>query len=209
MAAKQKNCSLCNTRRGKRSCPARQVTICTVCCANLRGKEIRCPADCPHLSESKRYSRKRMEPVRNSEITRRGERIAEVGQAAIELVFELDSRIQELTRSFPDLTDADIKESLENLKSTYETLDKGIIYTFSSPSPRVQALIRDLQKFVEEKQKALDAAGNRVYPLKHVLAALKEIQGSFDLISRKGKGCNPYREFLNSTFPPQEAIPQK
>jgi hypothetical protein len=53
---------------------------------------------------------------------------------------------------------------------------------------------------VEEKQKALDAAGNRIYPLQHVLAALKEIQGSIEQISRKGKSGNPYLEFLDSTF---------
>jgi len=196
----QKNCPFCRKRRGKRSCPARQTKICTVCCAHLRGQEIRCPADCPHLSESKRYSRKRMEPIRDSEMARRGKKIAEVGEAVIQLVFELESRIRELTKSFPDLTDPDIKEGLENLRSTYETLDKGIIYNFSSPSPRVQALIRDLQKLVEEKQKALDAAGNRIYPLQHVLAALKEIQGSIEQISRKGKSGNPYLEFLDSTF---------
>ena len=197
---KQNTCPICNNLKGKRSCPARQVKICTVCCANLRGKEIRCPADCPHLSDSKRYSRKRMEPIRDSEMARRGGEIAKVGEAVIQLVFELESRIRELTKSFPDLTDPDIKEGLENLRSTYDTLDKGIIYNFSSPSPRVQALIRDLQKLVEEKQKALDAAGNRVYPLKHVLAALKEIQGSIEQIAQKSKSSNPYLEFLDSTF---------
>jgi len=42
-------CAFCNQRKGKRTCPALQGSICSPCCGQHRLSKIECPSDCVHL----------------------------------------------------------------------------------------------------------------------------------------------------------------
>ena len=48
-------CSVCESRKGKRNCPAMGDLICPQCCGSKKEKEIDCPADCFYLGKSKKY----------------------------------------------------------------------------------------------------------------------------------------------------------
>jgi hypothetical protein len=52
-------CVYCHQRKGKRSCPALGGEICTTCCGEHRGKEIRCPNDCVYFIPHEAYQRER------------------------------------------------------------------------------------------------------------------------------------------------------
>ena len=199
-------CHICGKQRGKRLCPSKDAYICASCCASFRGKEIECREDCPHLRQSRRYSAKRIEPVRDSELARRGRLVRELGEPAVRLLFELEQRIGRLHHTFSDLTDEEVREGTDLLRNTYETLDKGIIYDFSSPSPRVQALIRTLKELLDEREKALNIAGNRVFPLSTIVTVLGEISNSVASLRDKGKGANPYLNFVHSTAMPNSTV---
>lgn len=192
-------CSICRKRRGKRACPSKEDFICAACCAAARGREITCREECAYLRQSRRYTRTRTEPVHDAELARRGALIPKLGEPAINLVFELEARIRQIQQAFTDLTDEEVREGAELLRNTFETRDRGIIYDFTSPSPRVQALIRALSELIEEREKAMDAAGNRIYPLKTVIAALGEITNAITHLGNRSKGTNPYLGFVNAT----------
>jgi len=48
-------CPLCSERSAKRFCPAKQTTICAVCCGMKREVEIDCPGSCVHLKAGRSY----------------------------------------------------------------------------------------------------------------------------------------------------------
>ncbi len=52
-------CSQCQKRRAKRRCPALGADLCPLCCGLLRGKKLRCPPACPHLSRHRPYQEQR------------------------------------------------------------------------------------------------------------------------------------------------------
>lgn len=53
-------CVKCNKRKGKRHCPALGKSICSLCCGQLREKEIHCPASCSFLAQHKPYQDQRV-----------------------------------------------------------------------------------------------------------------------------------------------------
>jgi len=55
-----KKCPRCNTRKSKRSCPALGQSLCTLCCGQIREKEVHCPSDCAFLSKHRSYQEKRI-----------------------------------------------------------------------------------------------------------------------------------------------------
>ncbi len=52
-------CKRCEKRKAKRLCPALGISLCSLCCGQIRQKEVHCSADCPHLSKHISYQEKR------------------------------------------------------------------------------------------------------------------------------------------------------
>jgi hypothetical protein len=52
-------CKRCEKRKAKRFCPALGISLCNLCCGQIRQKEVHCPSDCPHLSKHTSYQEKR------------------------------------------------------------------------------------------------------------------------------------------------------
>ncbi|MBN2057110.1 hypothetical protein JW905_19445 [bacterium] len=47
-------CTLCQSRKAKRHCPALDRGICSICCAKQRLVDIECPEDCRYLEQRRR-----------------------------------------------------------------------------------------------------------------------------------------------------------
>ena len=52
-------CAICQQRKAKRRCPTVDGSICPICCATKRGKEISCPDSCSHYRAGETYQRRR------------------------------------------------------------------------------------------------------------------------------------------------------
>ena len=52
-------CPKCNSRKGKRLCPALSAQICSLCCGEHRLRTIPCPSDCSYLDGESYQTRKR------------------------------------------------------------------------------------------------------------------------------------------------------
>ena len=57
--AKSSKCSYCSRRKGKRTCPALNGSVCTLCCGQHRLTEIECPDDCVYLGHEGYQARRR------------------------------------------------------------------------------------------------------------------------------------------------------
>src|SRR5207245_9150465 len=53
-------CVYCHGRKGKRSCPALNGLICSICCGENRLTKIACPPACPYLAAGTHYQRPRV-----------------------------------------------------------------------------------------------------------------------------------------------------
>ena len=121
-------CPICNHRKVKRFCPARGENICAVCCGTEREVTIDCPADCPHLVDSRKYDEGRRQ-VDWSKVPFADVRIPfEFAQSHTPLLMALISSIGEYARDHRQVVDTDAIAALQALAETYRTLSSGLYY---------------------------------------------------------------------------------
>jgi hypothetical protein len=144
-------CPVCGDRKPKRSCPALQQTICTVCCATKRQSEINCPPDCVYLSSAKAHP--------PAVVQRRQERdlgfllplVSDLTETQYRLVVVFQSVIvKHADRAMPPLLDVDVAEGAAAAAATLETSRKGIIYRHQAVSVPAQRLTDELARVVAE-----------------------------------------------------------
>jgi hypothetical protein len=135
-------CILCASRRGTRPCPALKTDICTICCGTKRRRTVDCPEDCQFLKQGRRYQEQRAGDT---------EPLKRVRELDAEYVNALDQSILEVRNNrFRDLLDREVKEALENVLKTVETAEKGLLYEYRSPDPRIQILADSVKRVADE-----------------------------------------------------------
>src|SRR5438094_9292914 len=72
-------CVYCHGRKGKRSCPALNGLICSICCGENRLTKIACPADCPYLEAGTDYQRQRVGELFRQDRRRAYREVLEIG----------------------------------------------------------------------------------------------------------------------------------
>jgi len=144
-------CILCNQRKGKRFCPAKNTSICAQCCGEKRVTEIDCPPDCAYLFSGQAYQsvKKYSAQLRQEEDLVKRRKLYETSQAFGPVFGKIEQSIITYSASLQTLTDAHILEAVTLLKETYRTEQKGVIYEHTSNNPLVQALVRDLKEALE------------------------------------------------------------
>jgi hypothetical protein len=119
-----KKCPRCNSRKAKRFCPALDESVCSLCCGQLREKEVHCPTACPFLSKHKSYQEKRIfekkhtpqrTPVLEEEDLLKDERMAW-------LAFHIETPVLEYAKREPSFND---REALLALEYVHEKIRKG------------------------------------------------------------------------------------
>jgi hypothetical protein len=144
-------CPVCRDRKPKRSCPALQQTICTVCCATKRQIEIDCPADCVYLSSAKAHP--------PAVVQRRQERdlgfllplVSDLTETQYRLVVLFQSVVvKHAERAVPPVLDVDVAEGAAAAAATLETSRKGIIYQHQAVSVPAQRLTDEVARVVAE-----------------------------------------------------------
>lgn len=160
MTPSKRTCPLCQTRRAKRFCPAKQVRICPVCCGQKREVEIDCPADCVYLHSGREYERSRR--ARLGEGGQLTERLwSRAFQARnMELLMGLWTTIDQSRSELPSLVDADVREVLERLARTFRTLESGLYYDHVPDTLTQKALYGSLKSLLEKLQKPEDLSAS-------------------------------------------------
>jgi len=168
-------CPVCRDRRPKRSCPALQQTICTVCCATKRLVEINCPADCVYLSSAKAHP--------PAVVQRRQERdvgfllplVSDLTETQYRLVVLFQSiTVKHAEQAVPPLLDVDIAEGAAAAAATLETARKGIIYEHQAVSVPAQRLTDEYARIVGELIKQNPSQQGRIE--RDAAAALRKLE---------------------------------
>ena len=160
MTPSKRTCPLCQARKAKRFCPAKQASICPVCCGQKREVEIDCPGDCVYLHSGREYERSRRARLGDREplTARLWDRSFQARH--MELLTGLWSTIHESRSQSPDLVDGDVREVLERLARTYRTLEGGIYYDHVPDTLTQKALYGSLKSLLDKLQKPEDLSAS-------------------------------------------------
>jgi hypothetical protein len=181
-------CVKCDKRKGKRHCPALGKSICSLCCGQLREKEIHCPPSCSFLAQHKPYQDQRVLEKRHAERPKAFSRETDIlsDERLAWLVFNIEVPIAQFAGNETDLVDRDALLALEYVREKVEK-EKGLIIV---PDSRLQpkndlgeAIFQSLQQCRYEKKIILPGSiqtykkEEKIRCLDRVIFAAKQIAG--------------------------------
>jgi hypothetical protein len=122
-------CPRCGQRKAKRSCPALERTICTVCCATERLVTIDCPEDCPHLASARAFPAATTRRQQEADVSVLLPSIRELTERQYQLFFLFQNVIaQAQPEGLMRVTDRDVADAAGSVAKALETAVKGVIY---------------------------------------------------------------------------------
>ena len=158
-------CTLCETRKEKRFCPALHARICPACCGKHRELILDCPSDCIYLKQARAYDRFRPELLEDERWFVHVQ-VDDLLDAHPVLLEDLLESITQTALGNSSLRDRDVIEALTALARSFETrANSGLHYEPMRPSLTQQALIQELREVIAD----YEAEGREVsdLPLHH------------------------------------------
>jgi hypothetical protein len=195
-------CSLCETRKPRRRCPAVRGEICAQCCGTEREVTIDCPFDCENLREARR--REKLVPVEPDKFPNPDIPVSESFLREHEALLGLVGRgVLTAAVQTPGAVDEDVREALGSLVRTYRTLQSGLVYE-TLPSGGVASVIhgRVQQAINELRQQVTQSSGAasmfRDSEVLGILVFLERLAIDRNNGRRRGK---VFLDFLRGHFP--------
>jgi hypothetical protein len=112
-----------------------------------------------------------------------------------EVLRSIESALVETRRNrFRDLSDSEVKEALELLIKTVETLDKGIIYEFKATDPRIQMVIDSVHEAVNRHT---EGKNQPKIDRKEAIACLRSILATVKLHRKRSTSKTAYLDFTS------------
>jgi len=189
-------CAICHKRKPKRHCPGVNGEICSLCCGTERENSITCPLDCPYLQEAHRYEWERNPGEEMQEVPYPQHEILDnflyhhdafIGMIAVAML----KRSLEL----PAVQDSDLREALDGLIRTRETLASGLYYESVPTMPVPEALFRAVQELLADTGPKVQMKESDVMKCLVFLARLAAARYN-------GRPrCRSFLGFLRSQFP--------
>lgn len=131
-------CRRCDKRKAKRFCPALGQSICSLCCGQLREKELHCPPDCPYLSKHKSYQEKRIIEKRRISPHRQTFEEEDIlkDERMAWLAFHIEAPLKEYFEKKPSLNDKHALLALEYVRKKIEKDKSLILFPDNSLKPQ-------------------------------------------------------------------------
>jgi hypothetical protein len=143
-------CVLCDQRKGKRFCPAKNSVICAQCCGEKRVLEIDCPESCQYL-QAGRERESVQEGSRHFRIHSQleQERLSRVLENHEPVLAELQMAIAAERQTSRNLTDQDVAEALDCQLKTLRTEANGVLYETTSENWRAESLRKQFSSLIQ------------------------------------------------------------
>jgi hypothetical protein len=191
-------CPLCTERSAKRFCPAKQTSICAVCCGTKREVEIDCPSSCAYLKSGRSYESE-TKPLDPDVVARaksfRPNFVEEYGP-----VLEILGRaVAEERQRSPWIVDRDVMEVYRALSATMKTLSSGIHYESLPEGPARIAMFRTLKTLLDSMMSPTDAQ-QRALRVSEVLEVLDFLLVAVAANSSGRPRSRQYLDWLSSMF---------
>lgn len=203
-------CVICNQRKGKRFCPAKNAHICAQCCGEKRVVEIACPVDCQYLKTGQEFQsiKKYIAMVSQEENPTRRQKFFSAMSRWGSLLSTIEKCVVEFGSTLSTLRDRDVLAAVKLVKKTYETERKGLIFEHSSSDPIAQSLSRDLRERLEEARKAETGSDATAVPgIDDLIESLEAVQMNIEYHLRSEQGEAAYLRFTARNHPEAAARP--
>jgi hypothetical protein len=190
------SCAICQKRKPKRHCPGVRGEICALCCGTERENSVTCPFDCPYLQEAHRYEWERnpgapidgipypQHEIHDNFLYHHDAFIGMIATTMLKRALEL-----------PAVQDSDLREALDGLIRTRETLASGLYYESIPQAPVPEALFRTAQQFLEETAPKVPVKEPEILKCLVFLARLAAARDN-----RRSR-CRAFVGFLRKQFP--------
>jgi hypothetical protein len=203
------SCSICNTRKEKRFCPAVHGRICPTCCGTEREVTLDCPSDCPYLQQARRN-----ESTRDLHALDREAWFPQV-EVPANFLYEhepllggMSFGVARVARADRSLHDPDVIAALTAMAKTYETLvNSGLHYESPVAHAGQQAVIAELQKMLAEYRAVEEK--HRGYSTLRDSEMLKSVVYLLRLAIGKTSGrprSRAFLDFVSEQFPEQSSV---
>jgi len=155
------SCSICETRKEKRFCPAIHGRICPQCCGEQREVTLDCPSDCVYLRQAREHEKPRaLEQLDQSSLFPEVELSEGFLHEHDALLMGTSFALAKGVQKNREIKDSDLIAALSALAKSYETLvNSGLHYENSSPNLAQQAIMAEVQELLkgyrEEEEKNL------------------------------------------------------
>jgi len=145
-----KKCSLCNSRRGRRACPALGHSICPTCCGSKRLVEINCPSDCGYLRSSQSHPPALVQRQREQDLGFLIPLLEGMTERQQQLTLSVQSFLRTDRANTPTMLDDDVVQATRAVAETYETASRGIIYEHNAGLASAELLASELRTLVKD-----------------------------------------------------------
>lgn len=194
-------CILCNRRKGRRFCPAKNATICAQCCGEKRVLEIDCPESCEFLKvgRAREADLEALRHYRTSDPFEQEKRTRVLANFET-VVARLQAVIAAERESSRDLSDADVAEALDCVLKTLRTEEHGVIYEAASNNLRVESLRRRVSMLVESCRYPKEPDQQRIL-LKDAIECLEVMRAVIASHLEAGPSSLSFVDFLVRNIP--------
>lgn len=204
-------CVLCDQRKGKRFCPAKNNLICAQCCGEKRVLEIDCPETCEYLKAGRERETEDFYRHMRSRDPETHQKMMHFVSEHQDALAHLEYMLARERLSDRNLTDNDVLQAVNILLDTYRTEDKGVLYEKTSDDLRVEALRRELKKVIEsfrnpegqDKKGIVDPTASRMQ-LSEAIECLEFLRSIATAYLEDRGTASGYVDFLARLFPREE-----
>jgi len=134
-------CDSCNSRKGKRNCPALAGSICSQCCGSKQEVEINCPKDCFYLAKAKQYLTERQNAKNMLDFEREMNSVIRNEEPHLDVLQNIEFVISAVSQDRGDISDRHVEAALECLMELGKAqLDLPSKFLTTLP-PNIQAVV--------------------------------------------------------------------
>jgi hypothetical protein len=188
-------CVSCESRKGKRNCPALGDVICNQCCGSKKEKEIICPLDCFYLRKSKKYFSNRQDSQKINDFDREMKSIIGNEEPYIDVLQNVEAVISNIYNERRNICDKDVETALEYLMEMGKgQLDLPSKFLTDIP-PHIQTIV-DVVNDILEFRESFGMREDLITRLKCIYRVLDSIKTHHD---PGDKGS--YLKFIGSFLP--------
>ncbi|MCP4104197.1 MAG: hypothetical protein GY749_01450 [Desulfobacteraceae bacterium] len=169
-------CVKCNSRKGKRNCPALGDAVCSQCCGTKREKEIDCSEDCFYLGKSKQYFTDRQEAGEISKFEKEMKSVEGNEDDYLDILQNIEFAINQIYQNNEEINDRHVETALDYIMEMGKAQMDVPSKFLTEPKPNVQSIIDAVEDILKFRESFANKEEDMVTKLKCIYRVLDSVK---------------------------------